>query len=171
MKFQNYAYHDLFTLEPYTHLLIVIYMNSDKDKTESKVIKYKMFLKNIFFFLYSIHWKIFLKLFYTSLLVSLLSKWYLASLGFDNSDANVFRSCNSIAACTGNLFESIYWGCNPLMVIMSWNWHNAWTILRLSTDHKVVYNWEWKPDAHRHYADIYLEWKESLCWESWSFSC
>ena len=57
MKFQNYTYHDLFTLEPYTHLLIVIYMNSDKDKRESKVIihtqKYFLLplfhpLKNIF---------------------------------------------------------------------------------------------------------------------------
>ena len=54
----------------------------------------------------------------TSLFVSFLSKWYLASFWFPNKVAIDFRSCSSMAAWTGNLLDNMYWGWSPLIAIL-----------------------------------------------------
>ena len=72
----------------------------------------------------------------TSLLVNFLSKWYLASLSLPRRDAIDFRSCNSMAAWTGNLFDSMYWGCRPLILSVlsrSLSGHHMYSMY-----HKVV---------------------------------
>ena len=104
----------------------------------------------------------------TSLFVNFLSKWYLASLSLPRSDAIDFRSCNSMAAWTGNLFDSMYWGCRPL--ILSVTSHS------LSGHHMYVSQgclrsglWKLCSDSSccRRLSRCWIIRKESLCRLTW----